>query len=334
MSTRGTHQIGIAAGSRRWLACRMGRLRLFEGAAMIAERHSEGDFAPTVDAQGTGGPTALRILLGGQLRRLREAAGITRLAAGGAIRASEAKISRLELGRVGYKERDVADLLTLYGVSDTQERSGFLDLTRQASAPGWWHQYGDVVPNWFSTYVGLEQAASTILNYEVQFVPGLFQTEDYARAVISLGHVLANTAELDLRVRLRVARQARIMEPEAPTVWAVMDEAALRRLIGGREVMRAQVRHLIELCEQPNLTLQILPFNVGGHAAAGGPFSIMRFAVPDLPDIVYLEQLTSALYLDKASEVERYKVIMDRVSVESATPVESRKLLKRALDDL
>lgn len=275
------------------------------------------------------GPTALRIVLGTQLRRLREVNGITREAAGEAIRASHAKISRLELGRVGFKERDVADLLTLYGITDEQERQPFLALARQANTPGWWHQYGDVLPSWFETYVGLEQAAAAIRTYEVQFVPGLLQTEEYVRAVVRLEHLGASADELERRVVLRMKRQHLLTQPQAPTLWAVLDEAALRRPLGGPHVMRAQLEHLLQLIELPNVSLQVVTFRSGGHAAAGGSFSILRFAAADMPDIVFLEQLTSALYLDKREDVDRYLATVDRLSVQAATPCDTVGMLKR-----
>jgi transcriptional regulator with XRE-family HTH domain len=280
------------------------------------------------------GPTVLRILLGSQLRRLREAKGISRHSAGYAIRASDAKMSRLELGRVGYKLRDVADLLTLYGVVDEQEREAYLTLAQQANSPGWWHKYSEVLPSWFEMYVGLEQAASVIRTYQVQFVPGLFQTEDYARAVMLLGYPGAPDDDTDLRVSLRMARQEMLTRPDAPSVWAVMDEAALRRPVGGRRVMRAQLERLLELTELPRVTLQAVPFDSGGHAAAGGSFTILRFADPNIPDIAYLEQLTSAVYLDKRPDVENYLKVMDRLCAEAAAPAETRKMLTRLLEEL
>lgn len=278
-----------------------------------------------------GGPTVLRIVLGTQLRRLREGAGITREAAGDAIRGSHAKISRLELGRVSCKERDVADLLTLYNVTEESVRSDFLTLARRTSTPGWWHQYGDVLPGWFETHIGLEEAASVIRTYEVQFVPGLLQTPDYARAVAQLGHPRASAEEIERRVRLRVQRQELLTVPDAPRVWAVIDEASLRRPLGGPEVMEGQLRHLLTMAELPNVTLQIAPFSLGGLAAAGGPITILRFLEPDLPDIVYLEQLTSALYLDKRDDVDHYLAVMDRLSAQSESPRESLAILERLL---
>ncbi len=273
----------------------------------------------------------LRIALGTQLRRLREAGGISREAAGDAIRASHAKISRLELGRVGFKARDVADLLTLYGITDEQEREAFLALARSANEPGWWHQYGDILASWFELYLGLEQASSVVRTYEAQFVPGLLQTEDCAREVIKL--LPAPADEIERRVALRMARQDVLTRPEAPEFWAVVDEAVLRRPLGGRETVRVQLRHLIEMAELPNITLQIVPFHVGGHAAAGGSFTILRFAEPDLPDIVYLEQLTSALYLDKKRETNDYLVVMDRLCVQAESPANTTNFLNGILQE-
>jgi hypothetical protein len=258
-----------------------------------------------------GGPTVLRIVLGTHLRRLREKSRISREAAGDAIRGSHAKISRLELGRVGAKERDIADLLTLYGVVDEEQRAQFLALARQASTPGWWQKYSDVLPSWFETLIGLEEAASVIRTYEVQFIPGLLQTPDYARACIRLGNPRASARQVDRRVELRMERQKLLLRPHAPKLWAVVDEAALRRPLGGSEAMRAQIRQLRVLAEQPNITIQIAPFRLGGLAAAGGPITILRFMEPDLPDIVYLEQLNSALYMDKREDVEDYMAVMD-----------------------
>ena len=277
------------------------------------------------------GPTALRIVLGNQLRQLREASGITAGAAGHAIRASHAKISRMELGRVGFKERDVADLLTLYGIIDEQERGAFLALARRANVPGWWHHYSDILPHWFEMYLGLEQAASVIRTYEPQLVPGLLQTESGARAVIQLNPDLPVT-DIDRRVALRMKRQRVLTQPEAPNLWAVIDEAALWRL-DGRAAMRDQMQHLIDMAELPNVTLQVMPFYSGAHAAVGGPFTILRFSEPDLPDLVYLEQLTSALYLDKNEDVQHYLMVMDRLCVQAKSPAETIRFLSSTLKE-
>ncbi|MFD7749475.1 helix-turn-helix domain-containing protein [Streptomyces sp. NPDC059698] len=277
------------------------------------------------------GSVVRRILLGSQLRRLRESRGITREAAGYSIRASESKISRMELGRVSFKARDVEDLLTLYGVTDEAERDSLLGLAREANVAGWWHSYGDVLPGWFQTYIGLEGAASLIRIFEVQFVHGLLQTEAYAHAVVSRGMRGASAAEVDRRVALRLERQKALVSERAPVFHAVLDEAALRRPYGEREVMRAQLRHLIDMSERPNITLQVMPFSHGGHAGESGSFTMLRFPESDLSDIVYLEQLTSALYLDKAEEVAQYEKAMSALSEDSPGPDESRDLLRGLL---
>jgi transcriptional regulator with XRE-family HTH domain len=275
------------------------------------------------------GPTVRRMLLGTQLRRLREAAGITPDRAGYAIRASRSKISRLEHGRVGFKERDVSDLLILYGVTDEDVFRRMLLLAQQSNLAGWWARYDDVLADWFETYLGLEQATSLIRTYELQFVPGLFQTEDYARAVTLLGHRAAPPAEIERRVSLRLRRQEILRRADAvPKIWAVIDESALRRPLGGRTVMKAQLAHLVDLIESPQVTLQIMPFDRGGHSAAGGSFSILRFADNELPDVVYIEQLTGALYLDRPEEIDHYREVMNSLSAEAETPAESERQLK------
>ncbi|MFI9596540.1 helix-turn-helix domain-containing protein [Nonomuraea sp. NPDC052265] len=279
------------------------------------------------------GPTALRILLGSQLRKLREAKNVTREEAGHLIRGSESKISRMELGRVGFKARDVSDLLTLYGVVDPQARAAVLDLVATANEPGWWHRFNDVLPTWFQAYVGLEEAAARIRTYEVQFVPGLLQTKEYARAVVTAGAAGIAAEEIARRVDLRLERQRLFDRPDGPVFWAVIDEAALRRPIGGVEVMRAQLEHLVDLMRQPSITIQIMPFSFGGHSAEGGAFSILRFPDRDLPDVVYVEQLASALYLDKREDVDRYTEVMERLCAVSTTPDETIDLLRTIADE-
>jgi transcriptional regulator with XRE-family HTH domain len=278
-----------------------------------------------------GGPTVRRILLGAQLRRLREAKRISLEDAGKAIRGSHSKISRLENGKVGFKDRDIADLLTLYGVTDEKERAALHSLAVDANAHGWWHDYSDILPQWFEDYVGLEEAATQIRSYQVQFVPGLLQTGDYIRAVRQLGNPTSSERDLDRWVALRLARQAVLTRPSPPSIWVVVDEAALRRPVGGTAVMRAQLKHLLEAAQRPSVTIQIIPFYAGGHAAAGGPFSILRFADYDLPDVVYLEQLTSALYLDKADVVDSYLMVMERLCVAAVTPAQSIKMLREMI---
>ncbi|MGH3585653.1 MAG: helix-turn-helix domain-containing protein [Pseudonocardia sp.] len=272
--------------------------------------------------------------IGARLRRLREEKGIGRAEAGAAIRGSASKMCRLELGRHGFKVRDVLDLLDLYGLDDEDERESFVELVQEAKKPGWWHGYSDVVPSWFEQYVGLEQSASTIRAYEVQYVPGLLQTVDYARAVIGLEHYDAAYDDLDRRLKVRMTRQDILHRPVAPArLWTVIDEAALHRPIGGAATMRAQIEHLVTVSERmPNVKVQLLPFSAGGHLALGGPITIVRFAEHDLDDVVYLEQLTGARY-PEGREADRYKEIMDSLAIRAATPARTITLLKEMLDD-
>ncbi len=234
---------------------------------------------------------------GSHLRRLRESRGITREAAGYSIRASESKISRMELGRVSFKTRDVEDLLTLYGITDEAERTSLVSLAKEANVAGWWHSYSDALPSWFPTYVGLEGAAHLIRSYEVQFVHGLLQTEAYAHAVVARGMRGASPTSSGASPAPGAAEVPRLRE--GPGLSSSSTEAALRRPYGDREVMRGQLQHLIEVSERSNVRLQVMPFSFGGHSGESGSFTD-RFPESDLSDVVYLEQLTSALYLENA----------------------------------
>ncbi|WUH99714.1 helix-turn-helix domain-containing protein [Spirillospora sp. NBC_00431] len=283
---------------------------------------------------GDSGPTVLRILLGGQLRRLREEMGISPKDAGEAIRASASKISRLELGRVGFKKRDVADLLTLYGVVADEERDPLLELAERANRPGWWQRYNDILPPWFEVYIGLEEAASALRVHETRFVPELLQTEEYARAALGLGHPMASTTEIERRVKVLMRRQEILRRAAPPQLWALVDEAALCRPIADREVMRAQLAALLDAIRSKEITLQIVPPARSAMAAMAGPFSLLRFAERSLPDVVYMEQLTSALYLDKDADLLVYKRHLDRLSVNAAPPAATGDLLTAMLDGL
>src|ERR1700730_7378279 len=289
------------------------------------------DGEPSVDASS---PTVPRMLVGIQLKRYREAAGISPDQAAYEIRASRSKISRMENGLVRFKERDAPDLLTLYGITDERPRADLVTLTRQANAPGWWSKYGDIMADWFEAYLGLETAASVIRTFELQFVHGLFQTEDYARAVTMLGHTSASAEEVDRRVSLRLKRQDLLTGSDPPQVWSVIDEGALRRPVGGTAVMRAQLERLVEVAKLRHVTIQIVPFNRGGHAAAGGSFTVLRFSEPEVPDVVYIEQLTSALYLDKHEDVDHYMEVMNHLSTEALTPAQSTRLVTDMIRDM
>ena len=284
-------------------------------------------------AQGGAGPTVQRMLVGAKLRRLRTDLGLSREEAAEAIRASEWKIHRLENGQVGFKERDLVDLLARYQVNDPAEVDELLAMAREANAPGWWQRYGDVLPQWFRAYVDLESAAALIRTYEGQFIPGLLQTDDYMRAVIHGAHLDESAEEVGRRVRLRMARQTLLTREHPPRLWAVVDEAALRRPVGGREVMRGQVERLIEAAKLPNVTLHVLGFDSGAHPAMAGSFSVLRFPDQELPDVVYLEHLTSASYLNKPDEVDRYLHVMESICVRAAPPERTVELLDQILDE-
>lgn len=284
-------------------------------------------------AEQSAGPTARRMVLGSQLRRLREAAGINRVDAGYQIRASESKISRMELGRVGFKERDVTDLLTMYGVGDPEERESLVTMATMSNQAGWWQRYGDLMPKWLDNYVGLEEAASRIQTYELQFVPGLLQTEEYARAIAKHGRPGNASDDVERRVALRMRRQKLLAHPGAPRLWAVVDESVLRRPIGGRRAHAAQLDHLLEQTTLPHISLQIVPYEMSGYAAESA-FSLLRFAEPELPDIAYVEYLSGALYLEKIEETEIYSRALDRLAVDAETPERSRQMLLKIRAEL
>ena len=279
------------------------------------------------------GPMVPRLVLGARLRRLRERQGVSREAAGHVIRGSRSKISRMEAGRHGFKLRDVADLLTLYDVTDEAERATLLTLAEEANTPAWWQYFNDVVPAWAQTYLAAEQAASLIRCFEVQRVPALLQTPDYARAALRLAHSDASPEELERRVALRLSRQRILRREPATRLWAVLDEAALRRPVGGRATMRAQLRHLIEMCRLPQVTVQIMPFLGGGHSAEGGPITIVRLPGSELPDVVYLEQLATGLYPDRPADIECYWDAMNSLAVEAESPDETPTILHRILQE-
>jgi transcriptional regulator with XRE-family HTH domain len=281
-------------------------------------------------ADAVGGPTVLRLLLGAQLRRLRESQAISAQEAARAIRGSESKISRIELGRNAVREIDIAHLLTLYGITDKAERELLRSLASRANQPGWWHRYHDVLPPWFQAYIGLEESAQSIRSYDAQFVPGLLQTEEYAAAVLALGDFSLDEAER--LVVLRKERQ-RHFAAGGTRLWAIVDEVALRRPVGGPAVLSRQLEYLGELSQQPWLTLQITPFPAVSHAAPGS-FCLLRFADPGLPDMVYAEQLNSATYIDKRAEVEPYLLALERLSLVSSTPAASADILRSIVAEL
>ncbi|WP_329129165.1 helix-turn-helix domain-containing protein [Streptomyces sp. NBC_01476] len=276
------------------------------------------------------GAKAMARVLGTYLRSLRESRGLTPAAAGHHIRAHASKISRMETAHVTLKSRDVDDLLALYGVDD-KERADIGRLVQRSAQPDWWQPYGEVVPDWLQQLIGLERDAHVIRTYETQFVPGLLQTPAYAHAVVLSGHRLAPAEEVDRRVALRLERQRRMWEPGAPVLWALIDEGVLHRPVGGPRVMRDQLTYLLDVLRQPGVRLQIASYEASAAATPGAAVTYLRFAQGFLPDVVYLEHMTSAVYLDRLEDLDRYRAALDELSALAATPAASRVMLEKAL---
>ena len=275
-----------------------------------------------------GSPTVLRMILARQLQALREKAGMSYDQAAKAIYSSEWTIRRMERAEGGLKPLTVKSLLQAYGVTDPGEIDAFLTLARNASKPGWWHRYDDVLPPWFRVAVGLEESASLIRAYQPQVVPGLLQTEGYIRAITAANFPAESEDFTERAVALRIARQQLLTRPEPPEYWAVLDETVLRRPIGGHKVMRAQLEHLIRAAEQPKVTIQVIPFAAGWHPALYGMFNIFRFPSEQLPDIVYTEALTGAYYLNKPEESALYTEALDRMCAQAASPQHTVTILR------
>ncbi|MEV6791984.1 helix-turn-helix transcriptional regulator [Streptomyces sp. NPDC051320] len=277
-------------------------------------------------------PTVLRIVLSKRLGALREAAGVTFDAAAKAIDVTPVTIRRMEKAEVGLKLPYVRQLLEHYAVP-AREIAEFVSLARDANKPGWWHDYRDALPDWFSVYVSLEDEATLIRTYEPHYVPGLLQTEDYARAVLGAGVGRDADGELERRVALRLKRQELLEQPNAPALWVLFEEAVLHRPVGGRQVMRGQIERLFQATRLFNVTLQILPFEMGPHIGAFGPFTLFRFEMPELPDIVYTESLSGAAYQDQRPYVSAHLEALDRLSTQARTVEETRKILEDACKD-
>ncbi|WP_067450439.1 DUF5753 domain-containing protein [Actinomadura macra] len=274
------------------------------------------------------------MLLGARLRRLRERKGVSREDAGYAIRGSHSKISRMELGRTAIKERDVADLLILYGVTDDAERNALLRLAREANARGWWHRYSDLIPSWAHPYLDLEEAASSIRTYDPCQVPDLLQTEEYARASLAIRDQIrggAARAEIDGRVAVRLMRQRLFARSPRRTLTAVVDEAALLRFVGGKGLIQGQLEHLLRVSESASVELKIVPAGRTSITSAGRAFTVLRFHQRTIPDVVYIELLTTALYLDKPADMEAFARTWRRLEGEALPPDASRTLLANLL---
>jgi transcriptional regulator with XRE-family HTH domain len=281
-----------------------------------------------------GSPTVLRMILARQLQALREKAGLSYEQAAEAIYSSEWTVRRMERAEGGLKPLTVKSLLIAYGITDVREIDAFLALAKDASKPGWWHSYDDVLPAWFRIAVGLEESASLIRAYEPQVIPGLLQTEGYIRAITEASLPGAAEDFTERTVALRLARQQLLHRPEPPHYWVVMDETVLRRPIGGRHVMRDQLTHLVEAADRPGITLQVIPFAAGWHPALYGMFNLFRFPSDQLPDIVYTEALTGSYYLSKPDETARYTQALDTMCAQAANPDQTITVLRDIMKEI
>jgi transcriptional regulator with XRE-family HTH domain len=278
-------------------------------------------------------PTARRRRLAAALRQLREERNLSCTDAGKAVGWSESKISRIETGRVGIQQPDLERLLDLYQVTG-DPRAALLTLRRQATHRGWWHSYSDALPSWFEAYVGLEDGAKSLSTYQNQLVHGLMQTEDYAAAVIRAARPWASADEVERQLAARATRQALLTAGNPLQVWAVLDEAVLRRQVGGAATMRAQLNRLREISALPNVTLQVLPFDSGAHASMGTSFELLQFTEPGDTAIVYIEDHTSSQYLETTADIERYTLVFDHVRASALAPGRSAELIKQAASSM
>ncbi|KOG42978.1 helix-turn-helix domain-containing protein [Streptomyces resistomycificus] len=279
-------------------------------------------------------PTVGQVVLGRRLQELREAAGLKREEAAQVLRVAPATVRRMEMAEVALKIPYVQVLLETYGVGE-EETSAFVDLAEEANRPGWWQRFHDVLPEWFSLYVSLEGAARIIRSYEPHFVPGLLQTEAYARAVMEAGTIgQTGPGAIERHVSLRMERQRLLERAEAPHLWVIMDETVLRRPVSMcGEVMRDQLDRLLEFAEQDRVTLQVAEFAQGPHPGTYAPFSLFRFAEPELPDLVFTEYLTGALYLDSRKEVATHLEVLDHMSARAASAERTKELLRERRAD-
>ncbi len=278
-------------------------------------------------------PTVRRKRLGIELRRLREQASLTCEEVGQRLDCSGTRISRIETGRIGIRPGDVRELLEIYGVTGT-EADALVQLAREARQKGWWHTYGQVLPTWFEAYVGLEAAAVRFRDFQSMVMPGLLQTEDYARAVLRAAPNPGSAEDIDRQVALRMERQATLGQANPPDLWVVLSENIVRVHVGGPAVMRTQLRRLIDVAERSNVTLQVLPFTTAAHVHPISPFTILEFPDAADPTVVYLEHLTGSLFLETEEEVRRYTVVFDHLRAEALGTAPSVDLIARVAAEL
>lgn len=279
-------------------------------------------------------PTVRRRRLAAELHRLRQASKLTIEQVAEQLEWSPGKVSKIENARVSVLPRDARKLLETYGITEGQERELLLTLARESRERGWWQQYGEAVPEWFATYVGLEAEAAVISVYQAEIVPGLLQTQRYAAALHRAELMNATEEEIERHVAVRMERQARLKQPDAPHLWVVLNEAVLRRIVGERAIMHEQLLKLTEAANAPNITMQVLPFSAGAHASMDSAFWIVSFDPPTDGDIVYFEHPTCSLYLEKPGEVARYRLVYEHLRAASLSLDESRRLLVRSAADL
>jgi transcriptional regulator with XRE-family HTH domain len=279
-------------------------------------------------------PTALRLILGGKLRELRLRAGLDPADVDSRLGFSRSKTSRIELGRHGCKPADAMALLDLYGVQAPEQIAEFMRLVSQSRQSDWWRSFSDVLSDFFEPLVALEGAAATVRTYEPFYVPGLLQTPAYTDAVVRSGpgHLLMH--EVERRVELRQQRQRQLDQPDAPRLWAVIDESVLMRSVGGTEVMREQLRHLVSMMGRPRVTLQVAPLEVTASVGVGTGVTYLRFALSDLKDAVYIEHLTDSTFSQKPQAVEQYRDMLDRLGACALTPKQSLELIEQRLENL
>jgi transcriptional regulator with XRE-family HTH domain len=273
-------------------------------------------------------PTARRRRLAAALRQLREEHNLSCADAGKAVGWSESKISRIETGRVGIQQPDLERLLDLYQVTG-DPRTGLLTLARQATYRGWWRSYSDALPTWFENFVGLEDGAKSLSTYQNQLVLGLMQTQEYATAVIRAAQPTATADEIERQVAARTTRQALLTTLSPLQVWAVFDEAVLRRQVGGPAAMRAQLNRIQEIAAFPNVTVQVLPFDAGAHASMGTSFELLHFPEPGDTPIVYIEDQTTSQHLETPIDVERYTLVFDHLRASALSPERSAEFISQ-----
>lgn len=271
-------------------------------------------------------PTVRRRRLASELRRLRKESGLTAEAVAERLEYDQSWVSRIESGRRGIRPNDLKALLDVYEVFG-QAREDLLQLARQARQRGWWHSYGDVIPEWFQVFVGLEAEAAQLRSYDPELIPGLLQTPDYYRSYLRVAPMTPKPDEVDRKIEFRLARQARITDDDPLQFWAVMNEAVIRRRVGSKAAMKAQLNHLVEMSERANVTLQVLPFSVGAHPAMDGGFVIFGFPEAADPDVIYLESQAGSVYVEERPAIDRYNLVFNHLIAKALDPDQTRDLL-------